>query len=1139
MLPRTLRTHARSSRTAGVLGLTAALLLGGGLVPAAVAASPTKSLTLYAAPSGQGSGSGSGSGPGTTCEKASAPCSLTAAQAAVRKEVAEPHPADITVVLADGTYRLAHGLDFGPADSGKPGHPVTWRAAPGAHPVISGGTQVTRWTHAKGSDVWSAPVPAGTRTRQLYVDGVEAPVAQKTPAQLGLSLTSWDRTAFTTTGSTATWFSDLAARLDATQLKELQFVYTPAPPMDWATVECPVASVSAGATSGTTTVGMAQPCWNNVTNKQTTVWGGNSSNITPYSLAAKTPPTMIENAYALLSPGQWYLDNSADRLYFQPASGQRMSDLDVEIPRLESLVNVAGSLAHPVHDLTFRGITFSTATWNQPSTPTGFAQVQDNLMVTQPLARDAGGDVLPASQGECHFAAPAEGSCPWAAFDQPLANVQLTAARHVTFDGDRFSDLGGIGLGVRYGSDDNLVRGSEFSQIASSAIWLGCSGDPTPGSTDDPAATVIADCSGNPSASAHDAIGDHGVNEIMTGNVVDDNVIHDAGLDYIGAAGVTMLFTRHTTISHNDIFDMPYDGITSGAWQGHPDAESLPSANPPETLDQYWNHTTNINAHNAITANWFHQNMQMFGDGGDVYTEGQQGPTVYRADGSIDQPASYAQGLTISGNVGDTDTGHSSYFIAPDVGSQWITVTGNVEWNSHYSMSSHWPTNSACRNATVGNWQADPDDSPDAVCIGANTAFPSRPGPADLASTISGRSARAVLGAAGPQGAYQAVDAGLPARITYSGTSPATAGTPEQVLVAGSGFSPSKAVYIGGVRVSGTDLTVLSSGFIIANVPAGADPTDISIGRPPAPVITDPAPFAALPNSPTRIGGTGLAGATVTVTDPDAGRQVCTATVAPNGTWACAPATAFGNGVRTISAVQADRTGTSAPRTVSVIIGPRTLSLTAKVGFGGSFTNHAYAPGADEVALGTIDRRAGTETVQPGQGVVLKGGDNAVGFAPATSWGDARLIQNFVADVKFTPVAGTEQPSLATLFAVGGNLWVRYGGGRLTYGFAPAGESNHTATAPLPATGQQHDLRIGWDSFGTVATLHIALDGVELPAVTGDAPPSTQVLDDTVGIGNDVHPAAQSRGFIGTIAGFRIGTYDGPFDPTLLTELGG
>ena len=46
-----------------------------------------------------------------------------------------------TIVLADGTHRLAAPLELGPQDSG-----LTIRAADGAHPVISGGAPITRWT---------------------------------------------------------------------------------------------------------------------------------------------------------------------------------------------------------------------------------------------------------------------------------------------------------------------------------------------------------------------------------------------------------------------------------------------------------------------------------------------------------------------------------------------------------------------------------------------------------------------------------------------------------------------------------------------------------------------------------------------------------------------------------------------------------------------------------------------------------------------------------------------------------------------------------------------------------------------------------------------------------------------------------
>src|SRR5262249_2460118 len=151
----------------------------------------------------------------------------------------------------------------------------------------------------------------------------------------------------------------------------------------------------------------------------------------------------------------------------------------------------------------------------------------------------------------------------------------------------------------------------------------------TPGAADDPAATVIKDCSADPDASAHDQIGPGGVNEIMTGNTIDNNVLYHDGYDYLGAPGITMMFTRHTTISHNDVSGLPYDGLASGAWSGHPDYVNL----GPTYSDQT---TTNINSNNVISDNDFHNNMQVFStDGGEIYTEGHQGMTVFNGDKSV------------------------------------------------------------------------------------------------------------------------------------------------------------------------------------------------------------------------------------------------------------------------------------------------------------------------------------------------------------------------------------------------------------------------------------------------------------------------------------------------------------------------
>src|SRR3954469_12655833 len=100
--------------------LTAAALLAAAiaLIPAPSASAAT-AVTLYA----------SSTGTGSMCTQAS-PCSLAGAQAAVRSLSPATSGADVTVLVQDGTYRLAATWSFGVADSGSAGHPVVWQAAP-------------------------------------------------------------------------------------------------------------------------------------------------------------------------------------------------------------------------------------------------------------------------------------------------------------------------------------------------------------------------------------------------------------------------------------------------------------------------------------------------------------------------------------------------------------------------------------------------------------------------------------------------------------------------------------------------------------------------------------------------------------------------------------------------------------------------------------------------------------------------------------------------------------------------------------------------------------------------------------------------------------------------------------------------
>ena len=854
-------------------GTAVTALVATGLVSAsAAAASPVAS--IYAAPNGSG----------TRCSSA-APCSITTAQQAVRHARAG-HTADLQVVLDDGTYPLAAPLDFDAADSGSPGHPVVWTAARGAHPVLSGATRVRDWTAAAPSGVWSTSVPATSASRQLYVDGTEAPVAQATPSQLHFaggwkgSAKGYDLTADPTA---LAFFSAMAPA----QLQQVEFDY-PGGNGQWTDSKCRVQSLSG------TSLTMDQPCWKDVTDRADY---SQASGTLP-SMGTSQMPTSIQNASSLLHPGQWFLDQSSHTLYLYPLDGAEPDSLDVELPRLETLVQGAGSLAHPVHDLTFSGLTFSYATWNAPSEPTGFADVQSNLRMT-------GAN----NQGMCSLSSPA-GSCPWGLLTEPHANVSFTAADHITLTGNRFADLGGAGLNIAYGSSHNLVQGNAFTDIASTSILLGCTADPTPVNPDpahfpdylttnpDTPQTIKDNCTPDPSAVSGDTIG---ADEIATDNTISDNVIDHVGTDYPSASGITLLFSRHTVVTHNELYDLPYSGITAGVIQGHVDSAAHPS------------NSLNINADNTISYNLIHDYLTVLGDGGGVYMEGHQAAYQYQADGkTIDFDATMAHGLQVIGNVTyNQGPGFASFY--DDAGSEWIHYVGNVQFhnNGANAQGGCAPTG---HFLVEGNYFSAPDGQyicADAVDshVGSNTSIPASPGPNDIQLTA--------LQNAGPDASGRALADATDLESDYVSTPQATFSngtTTMRVLIGGAGFGPGTPVYFSGHAAP--KVQVLSPGFLIASLPPGADTKQVSVGGlVVAPQISAPASGATGVASAFTVHGTGATGDTVTVTE--GGTTLCRVTVTGSA-WSCTATEA--DGQHTLVAVQSNARGVESPPATTVFV---------------------------------------------------------------------------------------------------------------------------------------------------------------------------------------------------------------------------
>jgi hypothetical protein len=562
--------HRRSPRPAALLlalgvlpTLAAGAALGAGASPASAATAP---IVYSVAPDGQGS----------TCS-AQAPCALLTAQGKVR-QATSTMATDITVVLADGTYRLDSTLTFDAAagDSATGGHTVSYQAAPGAHPVVSGGQQVTGWSQAS-SGVWSATVPAGTDTRQLYVDGVRANRAS------GAAPTSFTRTA---TGYTAS----NTALAGWQNISNTEFVYN----VDWTQMRCGVASVSG------TTVTMRQPCFDNSTKKQ-------------YGVNADLPSS-IENAKELLNnPGEFYLDKPAHTLYYLPRAGQQMSAADVEIPRLQTVIAGHGTASTPLRGLAIRGVTVAYGGWTAPNGPDGFSEVQANMGLTGANAWQ--------KQGSCdRFSSTDPGTCPYGNWTMTPGNVTFDHTDGLTLTGTAFQHLGAAGLQLGQGVTNSSITGNVFTDISGNGVEIGNGTDANP--TD--------------------------LSVLPTGNTVADNWIHNIAVEYTGGVGIFQGYARDDTITHNQINNVPYSGISSN-WG--------------------WGRTATRTSGNKITDNLVYDYMQQRSDGGGIYVLGQEGTSL-------------TDGLVISGNV-VRGAGGGGFAIYTDGGSQYVTMTGNAAYNAN------------------------------------------------------------------------------------------------------------------------------------------------------------------------------------------------------------------------------------------------------------------------------------------------------------------------------------------------------------------------------------------------------------------------------------------------------------------------
>jgi hypothetical protein len=625
--------------------------------PASASAS-TSADTLHVAPDGRGS----------ACST-DQPCALDTARGQARSLVPTA-TGDVVVELQGGTYRLTNAFQLGVQDSGRPGHPVVYQAAPGQHPVLSGATRVTGFTEVDtAKDIYRAKVPAGTASRELFVNGVRADRAQGPKNPGGFSVTA---TGFTTSDpSYASW----------TNPAQVEVVQDNA----WKQMRCPLASITRSA-SGGSDLTVDPGCWKN-----------NHSSVPdpgfPFNgagLPSLSGISWLENAYQLLgTPGQFYLDQAAGYLYYVPRAGEDLATADVELPVAPELLDVSGTPGHlaPLNDTDWRAV--YSGSWgyssgrqlgdlnsdvhytdtvgdsvsytfdgtgiqvlSETNSDEGAADVyidgtkvstvsgnsserlaQQALVSVTGLAKgthtlrlvDTSGSyllvdgftVIPDVIAPAHDLVFSGLTFAYTTWNAPTAEGYVDNQAGVIWDPTsrapaQIPAAVQVHRGARITFTDDVVQHTGTSGIALA--------DQTQDSTVD--ASTVTDTSGTGVSIGE--VDDYYQTDpaLMTsGNTVSGSVVQFPGQEYQDAVGIRVGDAKGTAVTHNDVGYTPYSGMSIGWGWGWASNCTLQAA---QGLPTPCAHGSTYTGGNEITDNHVHSVMGVLNDGGPIYTLGGQ-----------------------------------------------------------------------------------------------------------------------------------------------------------------------------------------------------------------------------------------------------------------------------------------------------------------------------------------------------------------------------------------------------------------------------------------------------------------------------------------------------------------------------------